>query len=36
MSRPILCPGCRGPVPSDTLKCPECGRNVNQGDWERA
>jgi hypothetical protein len=28
---PMLCPGCRSPVPSDTPKCPWCGRNVNQG-----
>jgi transposase len=27
---PVLCPGCRSPVPSDTPKCPWCGRNVNQ------
>jgi hypothetical protein len=25
---PVLCPGCRSPVPSDTPKCPWCGRNV--------
>jgi hypothetical protein len=33
---PALCPGCRSPVPADTVKCPWCGRNVNQGggdDW---
>jgi hypothetical protein len=28
---PSTCPGCRSPVPSDTPKCPWCGRNVNQG-----
>jgi len=31
---PVLCPGCRSPVPSDTVKCPWCGRNVNQGTWD--
>ncbi len=28
---PVLCPGCRSPIPPDTPKCPWCGRNVNQG-----
>jgi hypothetical protein len=28
---PVLCPGCRSPVPPDTPKCVWCGRNVNQG-----
>ncbi|MBI4013506.1 MAG: hypothetical protein HY359_14400 [Candidatus Rokubacteria bacterium] len=31
---PVLCPGCRSPVPADTVKCPWCGRNVNQGSWD--
>lgn len=31
MSQSLRCPGCQAPVPSDTLKCPTCFRNVNQG-----
>jgi hypothetical protein len=31
---PVLCPGCRSPVPATAIKCPWCGRNVNQGDWD--
>lgn len=34
MSHPACCPGCRAPVPADTLKCPTCFRNVNQATWE--
>ena len=30
---PALCPGCRSPIPAGTIKCPWCGRNVNQGDF---
>jgi hypothetical protein len=31
---PVLCPGCRSPVPPDTPKCSWCGRNINQGGWD--
>jgi hypothetical protein len=33
---PVLCPGCRSPVPAETIKCPWCGRNVNQGESDEA